>query len=65
MRLGIHQRTSRVASVSNDIADLLSRGDVEQALAIPRSCGLRVVRVPVDRNGRFRSLRDVPATWSL
>ena len=64
VRLGIHQRTSRVTSIDNDIADLLSRGAIDQALVIPFTCGLRIARVPVESNGRFRSLHGVPATWS-
>ena len=59
---GVFQRTSRVPSVFNDIADLLSRGDVEDALRFPRDAGMRVVRVPV--LPAWRDLSGIPRTWA-
>ena len=59
---GLHQQTSRVPSVFNDVADLLSRGDVEEALRFPRDAGLRVVRVPP--LPRWRDLSAVSPTWA-
>ena len=58
---GIHQKTSRVPSKSNDIADLLSRGDVRGALRIAHSCGLHCVRL--EPAARWRDLSNVPTTW--
>ena len=58
----IHQKTSRVPSKQNDIADVLSRGDVLEALRIARSCSLHCVRVPAA--ARWRDLSDVPRTWA-
>ena len=58
----IHQKTSRVPSKQNDIADGLSRGDILEALRIARSCGLHCVRVPAA--ARWRDLSDVPRTWA-
>lgn len=58
----VHQKTSRVPSKQNDIADGLSRGDILEALRIARSCGLHCVRVPLAE--RWRDLSDVPRTWA-
>ena len=44
---GIFESNERVASVDNDVADLLSRGDVEEALRFPADCGLPCVRLHV------------------
>ena len=59
----VHMRTSRVPSIFNDIADKLSRGDLEDALRIPRECNLTVVRLewPTDD---MLSLSEVPPTWA-
>ena len=59
---GVHQRTSRVASVFNDIADLLSRGDIDGALRFPQDAGLRCVRVEVPAH--VRKLESIAATWA-
>ena len=59
---GLHQRTSRVASVFNDVADLLSRGDVEEALRFPRDALLPCVRLPVD--SVVRSMAGIVRTWA-
>ena len=57
----LHQKCNRVASVENDIADLLSRGDIEEALRFARDAGLEIREV--QPNSAFRNLRDVPPTW--
>jgi hypothetical protein len=44
-----------VASIDNDIADLLSRGDIYEALQFPRSAGLAVQQLEVDED-----LRRIP-----
>jgi hypothetical protein len=46
----VSQRSERVASVDNDVADLLSRGDLGEALRFPRHHGLPVQRLHVDRS---------------
>jgi hypothetical protein len=43
--------------VDNDVADLLSRGDVEEALRFPRDCDLPCVRLQVP--GRYRAFPSV------
>jgi hypothetical protein len=53
--LGLHARNERVASIDNDIADLLSRGDIYEALQFPRSAGLAVQQLQVDED-----LRRIP-----
>ena len=58
----VFQRTSRVASVFNDVADLLSRGDVEEALRFPREAGLECVRLQVPH--ATRDLSGVSPTWA-
>ena len=59
---GVHQKTSRVASKQNGIADDLSRGAILEALRVARSCGLHCVRVPAA--ARWRDLSVVPRTWA-
>ena len=46
--LSLHIMNDRVASIDNDIADLLSRGDVGEALRFPRSANVRAVELQVD-----------------
>ena len=46
----VSQRSERVASVDNDVADLLSRGDLGEALRFPQHHGLPVQRLHVDRS---------------
>ena len=58
----VYQRTSRVASVFNDVADLLSRGDVDEALRFPREAGLECVRLQVPH--ATRDLSGVSPTWA-
>jgi len=60
---GLFLLTSRVASIHNDVADLLSRGDVEAALRMARDSGARdVVRLHVP--SETRDLSQVPPTWA-
>ena len=61
LRLGVHEATERVASVDNDIADKLSRGQVAQALAIAKRMGLSITRVGVEDSRR--SMHGIPTTW--
>jgi len=58
---GVHQRTSRVASVFNDIADLLSRGDIVEALRFAEEAGLPTLRLDISPS--IRSLDGIPHTW--
>ena len=58
---GIHQSNERVASVDNDVADLLSRGDVEEALRFPAASGLPVLRLAVEVE---RDFSHVAPTWA-
>ena len=58
----LHQKSSRVASVFNDIADLLSRGDVEEALRFAVEADLPTLRLHV--TPVLRELASVPATWT-
>ena len=58
---GVHQKTSRVPSKANDIADLLSRGDIAEALRFARSCDLHCIRV--EPASRWRDMSGVPRTW--
>jgi hypothetical protein len=59
----VHQRTSRVASVFNDIADLLSRGDIAEALRFAIEADLPLRRLIVDPI--HRTLDGVPFTWDV
>ena len=49
MRRGIHEANERVTSVDNDVADLLSRGAIQEALRFPTDCGLECVRLDVSK----------------
>jgi hypothetical protein len=53
--MGLHVANDRVASIDNDIADLLSRGDIYEALRFPRSTGMAVLELSVDP-----ALRAIP-----
>ena len=53
---GVYESNERVASIDNDVADLISRGDITEALRFPRQCGLRIVKCEVDA-----SYRPLPA----
>jgi hypothetical protein len=60
MAHNIHARNERVASEENDIADLLSRGRIDDALRFPLAAGLSCERLeisPVLR--KFPSLREL------
>ena len=57
----LHQASERVASVDNDIADLLSRGDVEEAPRFARDAGLE--QKELELSAAERSLDGVPTTW--
>ena len=46
--MGLHVANARVASIDNDIADLLSRGDIWDALRFARDAGLAVQELAVD-----------------
>ena len=58
---GVHQKTSRVPSKANDIADLLSRGDIAEALRFARSCDLHCIRL--EPAAQWRDMSGVPRTW--
>ena len=60
-REGIVETTERVASIDNDVADALSRLDVEEALRYPRAAGLRVLELQVDPERRKTS--HLTPTW--
>ena len=53
---GIYETNERVTSIDNDVADLISRGDIEGALRFPRDCNLTCVELPA---GGYRDLPDV------
>ena len=60
---GLFLLTSRVASIHNDVADDLSRGDVDKAIRMALDSGVRDVvrlRVPPET----RDLSHVPPTWA-
>ena len=42
---GIHESNERITSIDNDVADALSRADIEEALRFPRDCGLQCVEL--------------------
>ena len=58
---GVHQKTDRVASVENDVADALSRDAVEEALRFPRACKLPTLRLGVSHDARDTS--HLAPTW--
>ena len=47
-RRGVFESNERIASEDNDVADLISRGDIKESLFYPRDCGLEVVRCEID-----------------
>lgn len=59
---GIHQSNERVASVDNDVADLLSRGDIDEALRFPAASGLPVLRLAAE--GEQRDFSHIAPTWA-
>jgi DNA-binding ferritin-like protein len=44
---GVFETNERVTSVDNDVADLISRGDIAEALRFPRDCELACIQLPV------------------
>ena len=54
MDRGVHEKNERIASVDNDVADDLSRGEITEALRQPRECGMRCVELQVPQ--RYREL---------
>ena len=58
----ISQRTSRVASVFNDVADLLSRGDIDEALRFASEAELPIQRLAVAKE--VRDLSAIAPTWA-
>jgi hypothetical protein len=52
IRREVFETNERVASVDNDVADALSRMDLEEALRFPRDCGLEIVRLEVPNEYR-------------
>ena len=59
---GVSQRSERVASVDNDVADMLSRGDEAEALRYPKANGLPVLRLVVSDADRDTS--EIAPTWA-
>ena len=59
---GVHQQASRVASVFNDVADLLSRGDIDDALRFAEEANLPVIRLDVPSS--LRDLSALTPTWA-
>jgi hypothetical protein len=57
----VSQASERIASEDNDIADMLSRGDAEDALRFALSADLETVRIDVDR--RFTQTGHLQPTW--
>ena len=61
LRQGVHQSTERVASVDNDVADLVSRGRIADALRFPEECNIPTKRLELLPSER--DLSYVPFTW--
>jgi hypothetical protein len=53
---GISESNERIASIDNDVADLISRGKVSEALRFPEDCGLACVELQA---GRYRDLPHI------
>ena len=51
---GVFESNERVASVDNDVADLISRGDIKEALRFPRECGLHCAQCRIE--AKYREL---------
>ena len=60
---GLHEATNRVASVDNDIADMLSRGSVDEALRFPRDARLEILELSIPPS--IRETSAIPVTWAL
>ena len=59
---GVHQQSRRVASIFNDVADLLSRGDIEDALRFAVEAELPTLQLPIEP--AVRDLSWVAPTWA-
>ena len=59
--LGVHQKHERVTSEDNVLADVLSRGDLEEALRFAEETGLRAELITL--TPQQRSLSGIPPTW--
>ena len=59
--LGVHQKHERVTSEDNVLADLLSRGDIEEALRFAEETGMTAELIVL--TPRQRSLEGIPPTW--
>ena len=62
LNLSLIETTERVSSVENVVADLLSRGDIEDALRFPQELDLPIVRLELTPELRY--MEDIPATWN-
>ena len=60
---GVHQKSKRVASIDNDVADLLSRGRIDDALRFATDANLPTLRIHLSAAERDTSW--VPTTWQL
>ena len=58
----VSQRSERVASIDNDVADLLSRGDVAEALRFAEASQLPIERLAVEPAEYDTSA--LPPTWA-
>ena len=52
LQRGVFETNERVTSIDNDVADLISRGDIEEALRFPRDCGLQCVQLKLSSQQR-------------
>ena len=59
---GVFQQSYRVASVFNDIADLLSRGDIDEALRLASEAELPMLQLPIDPS--VRDISWAAPTWA-
>ena len=62
LKLGISETTERVASADNVVADLLSRGDIKDALRFASHAGLKATRLHL--TPKQRDMAWVPKTWT-
>ena len=62
---GAYMLASRVASEFNDVADLLSRGDIAGALRFAEEAGLPTLRLDIyELAPEQRDLGRIPPTWA-
>ena len=59
---GVFQANERVASIHNDVADLISRGHIDKALRFPSESGLSILRLHLSKEER--DLSAIPPTWA-